>query len=1546
MFKKRYLFLIIIICLLAISAVSAAEISNETNMVANDFNSSISESVNKAILSESLNENEIVGSADNGTFTALQKKINGASEGSIINLENDYEYNKITDTDGVTINKTLTINGNGHTIKGNNSIYISSSNVILNNITFYNTFVDGYNGKAHDITISNCIFCNNINDSSTSTLSLWGNNGLLINSTFINNKGNAASWRGDNVIIINSNFFNNSGCGLYRMGANGRVINSRFINNTGWRGGALYLDCKYHIIYNSTFINNIATESGGAIYSFRQGCQIHNSTFINNSADYVGGCLYMDGGLVNNSIFINNSGLGHGGAIYYESSGDIINSTFINNSAYFKDKHSGYGGAIYFYFYGTVNDSLFVNNSAYYSGGAIFCQKTDVLGDIFNISNSIFFNNSAQNVGAIDLNNKYINIINSTFNSNQGSQSGVICPSDSQLNIVNSSFINNKNGCIISGGNKNLISNSTFLNNSAEYGASILIYGSNTIIENSLFKYNNASIAGGAIQIVGTNNIIDNSCFLANIAPYGSAIQWYSENGLINNSLFINNKGTDTGTIHVISDNVTISKSILINNADPYDVYSTVYTTVANDNWFGNNLDNQTIMPKVSSEVIIDNWHYLDVNTDSNTIKIGTSAIVNIDLSQLSNNDGKIGYNNELPDICVNVTSLNGVCNVSTVKLKDGKTKIIFTPENVGYGSVTVNYLTISQTIDFIIKDNRIEPNMTFNVENKHVGETVEIKAFLPSDATGNVVVSINNKTYSAKINKGKAIVSINDLPAYNNDFIIDYAGDTKYSFDRVNGSVFISKISDYNITTSNLSIHVGDSANIVVNVPSDARGNISLYILSDVYKVPIVDGKATIEVPDLSAGMYGFYAFLMNDPKYELKEVYGTITVSKISDYSMSADDVEAYPRETTFVVVNLPTDATGKVTLIIGDLRGTNYTHDGTAKLEITNFSEGKYTFIASYEGDNKYSSNEVTGVIRVQKISNYAINTTDIYIENGETATIIANLPLDATGSAKVRIFNDEYDSTYTATVYNGQIIVNEDGLSKNSKFTVDYLGNYKYESKSVSGSIFVKKNIVINAPDLTKYYHDSKRFVVIVKEDNKPVIDKVVNINLNGVSYDRITDSNGQASMAINLNSGVYNVTTEYEGIKVNSTVTVKPTVSGNDVTKIFRNGTQYYATFVDSNGNLLKNTDVKFNINGVFYTRTTDANGRAKMNINLPPGTYVITAENPVSTEKYTNVITVLSSIVENYDLTKYYKNASQYSLRLLDDKGNPVGAGVSIQLNINGVFYTRTSDANGYVKMNINLPPGTYIITAEYKGLRASNTIKVLSVLETHNLVMKYKDGSKFEAKVLDGQGKPYAGQTVTFNINGVFYPKVTDDYGIARLTINLPAGEYIITSSYNGLNCANGITINYDFWHLPDSKDPNPEVGRINYGDGWVGQIYNDNYKRTINLNTLEVYGAYGDFTALGIVIVADDGRYYYYDNGDFAYHGENYDSFEYHTDAQWWYNNLPKSVNPRPPLAQYFDILGPNGANGYVYYPDGTYEHYVNDIVVDSNRYVDKSY
>ena len=204
---------------------------------------------------------------------------------------------------------------------------------------------------------------------------------------------------------------------------------------------------------------------------------------------------------------------------------------------------------------------------------------------------------------------------------------------------------------------------------------------------------------------------------------------------------------------------------------------------------------------------------------------------------------------------------------------------------------------------------------------------------------------------------------------------------------------------------------------------------------------------------------------------------------------------------------------------------------------------------------------------------------------------------------------------------------------------------------------------------------------------------------------------------------------------------------------------------------------------------------------AKLNINLHQGEYIITAINPSTNEYGSNIITVIAKIVENKDLVKYYKNDSQYIVRLVNDDGSYVGAGEVVTFNINGVFYNRTTNSSGYAKLNINLNPGDYIITAEYGGCKVSNNITVLPILSANDLEMSYKDGSTFNATLLDGQGNIYPNQKVSFNVNGVFYYRTTNSLGIASLNINLMSGKYIITSSYNGYNIANTILITSSYF-------------------------------------------------------------------------------------------------------------------------------------------------
>ena len=89
--------------------------------------------------------------------------------------------------------------------------------------------------------------------------------------------------------------------------------------------------------------------------------------------------------------------------------------------------------------------------------------------------------------------------------------------------------------------------------------------------------------------------------------------------------------------------------------------------------------------------------------------------------------------------------------------------------------------------------------------------------------------------------------------------------------------------------------------------------------------------------------------------------------------------------------------------------------------------------------------------------------------------------------------------------------------------------------------------------------------------------------------------------------------------------------------------------------------------------------------------------------NPKTGENAANKVTVLPTIVENRDITKYYKNATQYTVKVLGADGNPVGAGKTVTFNINGIMYQRQTNESGIAKLNINLPPGDYVITASYE---------------------------------------------------------------------------------------------------------------------------------------------------------------------------------------------------------------------------------------------------
>ena len=739
----------------------------------------------------------------------------------------------------------------------------------------------------------------------------------------------------------------------------------------------------------------------------------------------------------------------------------------------------------------------------------------------------------------------------------------------------------------------------------------------------------------------------------------------------------------------------------------------------------------------------------------------------------------------------------------------DNKNYTVMT-NSKGLGYLNLNlksgeYILKATFNGFTVENKIIVKPADLNIDIKDIlaGETEVITANLPANATGNITFIVDGKTYNKTLKNGAASVEIANLSLGKHSLKVIYSGDSNY----INNT----KEVEFNIKNSLSSITInsikdgiyGESITITANITRGADGNVTFTIDSNSKTVEIVNGVAKVTFNKVNAGDKTVKATYNGNNIYQGSSDSKEFKIAKApSNISITTSEIVEGQNVRIWAIVN--DDATGNVTFrILGLYSPRNKTiSNGNASWLISPLTSGSYTINAYYNGDNNYLSSNTTMVISVN-----------------QTVSVL---------KVNVEVYEDDMVVTAILKTQDGQLITGDVALEINTKFykivVVDGIGvrsiekpsvgKYTYSatykgtdkiSRAVDTGVFevmpVDYNVILNAPDVKMIYHDGTRFTAtLTDKKGNPIRDAAIEITINGRSYDKITDEKGSVSLGLNLDSGIYSVVVKFKGllnytpITKHANVTIEPTVKGLDVVKMFRNSTQYYAIFTDSQGNFLKNKNVQFNINGVFYTKTTNDKGIAMMGINLNPGKYVITVINLVTGEQSSNIITVKSLIVQK-DLTKYYLNASRFEATIYNKEGS-LAVNKEVTFNINGVFYHRTTDSNGVASLGISLRPGEYIITTMFDGLAIGNKVSVLPTLVTKNLNMKYLDGSSFTAQTLDGQGKPLANQNVSFNVNGVFYYKVTDNNGMAKLNIRLMSGEYIITSCWNNFQTGNTIKI------------------------------------------------------------------------------------------------------------------------------------------------------
>ena len=399
-FKKSLLIACLIIFLFSIASVSANEIDDvaftaeDNGIIAVDEDSSV-ENMDE-ILTESSQENVIEADGeDDGTFSALQKKINDAEEGAVITLDKDYTYDEGFSKRGIRINKNLTINGNGHTLDGlsQSRIFlvryglIDNNHVVLNNIKFTNGNTDLYGGAIFNygnLTVNNCVFTNNYAKYCGGAINSVGHLNLK-NSNFTKN---TAGGDGGAVLTFSIDkaveFFKKIYVDRTPEGEMEFVFNA-----------TLTIDLSYGTNYvsNCIFTNNIAKgRGGGAIYGFTH-LNINSCTFKSNQANEHGGAVFANKNLVlKNSKFTNNKVSKNGGAVYFrchEQSGSYVNKTWVPKMKYysanitncaFSKNTAKKGGAIYGFLDVASDKKRMKVNKCNFTANKASSSGRDVLG--------------------------------------------------------------------------------------------------------------------------------------------------------------------------------------------------------------------------------------------------------------------------------------------------------------------------------------------------------------------------------------------------------------------------------------------------------------------------------------------------------------------------------------------------------------------------------------------------------------------------------------------------------------------------------------------------------------------------------------------------------------------------------------------------------------------------------------------------------------------------------------------------------------------------------------------------------------------------------------------------------------------------------------------------------------------------------------------------------------------------------------------------------------------------------------------------------------
>ena len=516
-------------------------------------------------------------------------------------------------------------------------------------------------------------------------------------------------------------------------------------------------------------------------------------------------------------------------------------------------------------------------------------------------------------------------------------------------------------------------------------------------------------------------------------------------------------------------------------------------------------------------------------------------------------------------------------------------------------------------------------------------------------------------------------------------------------------------------------------------------------------------------------------------------------LTESKVSS-SLSLSDTVYYDSSATCFTVTLQ-DKNGnalsnqKISLIVKGIKYNGTTNSkGIASIKTTALAVGSYSVSVYYSGSSTIASSSI-----IKKKVNVIKDKTTI---TGKAKTYILTNYLH---TFSVTLLTQNGDPVKNCKVYfslaNKTMTANTDSKGKASivipllgegtyKLTYKFKGNDKYYSSSSSSTIIISPAVnVLKASDLKMNYKDGSCFTVkLTDKSGKVLSGKTITFKLNGKTYTSKTNSKGIASLEIgDLKPGTYKIKYYYStigekeynyGYKNITVSKMSAKLSAKDVSMNYKDGSEFKVTVKDASGNVLKNINVKFTVNGKSYTQKTNSKGIAKLAINLPVGYYSIYAA--VSSGYYKGSIT--KHILVNgskFSASDSYVSIGQkayFSVKLVDGKNKPV-KGATVKFTIDGKSYNKVTDSSGVAKVNAGvLKAGNHKIKYSSGSTSGTSTIHVVNKVTLNQIIAASKNVKSY---IEDNNKLPS-----TVKIGSVTYSLADYLYLASKAIVNLNASK------------------------------------------------------------------------------------------------------------------------------------------------------------------------